>query len=99
MSTFTEAEAGPSTAVPGLHERLSRATAGRQGKDLFEKDDEQDGDDRSVDSDDLFDELERELDEQGGRGGGMMGRLREERMEELRRQWVVVWRLCTQTLA
>lgn len=46
-------------------------------------DDGEDG--SSVDEDELFDELEREMDDERL---GVMGRLREERMAELKRQYV-----------
>lgn len=85
MATFIEAEAGPST-IPEqngtkLYERLTQSSANRR---TYEDDDERNSDE--ADDDELFDELERELEEEDERGSGVMGRLREERMEQLRNQ-------------
>jgi hypothetical protein len=85
MATFIEAEAGPST-VPNqsgakLYERLTQSSTNRR---TYENDDERNSDE--ADDDELFDELERELEEEDERGSGVMGRLREERMEQLRNQ-------------
>lgn len=84
-TTFIEAEAGPSKISTQndskLHQRLTQSSTNRK---RFEDDNERNSD--HVDDDELFDELERELEEEDERGSGMMGRLREERMEELRRQ-------------
>ncbi|UZJ56193.1 hypothetical protein CBS101457_005513 [Exobasidium rhododendri] len=71
-------EDGPSS--PSLYARLnlnanSRRHAARE--DVDEDDDLSDSE--------LFDELEREMEEEGQRDG-VVGRLREERMEELKRQ-------------
>lgn len=83
MATFIEAEAGPSTITDQsgtkLYERLTQSSANRR---TYEDDDERNSED--ADDDELFDELERELEDE--RGSGVMGRLREERMEQLRNQ-------------
>lgn len=92
-ATFTEApadgDAGPSS--PQLRSRLAKAVHERQNSSVGggggEGGDDGDNDDGSTNEDGLFDELERELDEGGARE--VMGRLREERMAELRRQCVL----------
>jgi len=85
MATFIEAEAGPSTVSnqsgAKLYERLNQSSTNRRA---YENDDERNSDE--ADDDELFDELERELEEEDERGSGVMGRLREERMEQLRNQ-------------
>lgn len=78
-STDEAKEDGPSSP-PTLHSRLESAANSRRRKE----DEDSDGLDELSDSE-LFDELERELEEEGERGG-TMGRLREERMNELKRQ-------------
>jgi hypothetical protein len=68
---------GPSS--PSLHSRLTLNASKRRTS-------EEDEDAQSDLSDsELFEELERELEEEGERGG-VVGRLREERMKELKRQ-------------
>ena len=70
---------GPSS--PSLHARLTLSTSFRRQAEREDDDDDEDG----LSDSELFDELERELDEEGDRGG-VVGRLREERMKELKRQ-------------
>jgi hypothetical protein len=76
-TTADDDEAGS----PTLHARLTQATSSRRtaGRELDDRDDD------DVSDSELFDELERELEEEGERGG-VMGRLREDRMKELKRQ-------------
>jgi hypothetical protein len=71
-------EDGPSS--PSLHSRLTLSASTRR-QEIGEDGDEDD----DLSDSELFDELERELEEEGERGG-VVGRLREERMKELKRQ-------------
>lgn len=69
------------SSSPSLHSRLTQASSSRRKADR-ESDDQNEED---ISDSELFDELERELEEEGDRGG-VMGRLREDRMMELKRQ-------------
>jgi hypothetical protein len=76
MSTFIEADAEKPSQAAQLA-RLHKSAVSRRRQ--HSSDDEGD-----VEDDDIFDELERELEEEDERGNGVMGRLREERMAALR---------------
>lgn len=79
---MTEVASGPSR-IPdedlGLYSRL---------RDNIAASDARDDEDNDLSDSELFDELERELEEEEARGG-TAGRLREDRMEELKRQYVL----------
>lgn len=82
MTSTEEANEDGPLSPPTLHSRLESAANTKRTEDAQDSDEL----DNLSDSE-LFDELERELEEEEKEGrGGAMGRLREERMNELKRQ-------------
>lgn len=77
---FTEYSEDAGPLSPTVHSRLALSADTR--RDLGREEDDEEGD---LSDSELFDELERELEEEEQRGG-VVGRLREERMKELKRQ-------------